>query len=78
MFFYWTFWSWYLYTKLIEVLSFDASHFCRYDRTPVDEAVVKGDSSLIECITRAAPIPEEVENAEANGTIEHDLNMEDA
>lgn len=50
----------------------------RYDRTPVDEAVVKGDSSLIECITRAAPIPEEVENAEANGTVEHDLNMEDA
>jgi hypothetical protein len=39
---------------------------------------VKGDSSLIECITRAAPIPEEVENAEANGTVEHDLNMEDA
>lgn len=39
---------------------------------------MKGDSSLIECITRAALIPEGAENAGANGTIEHDLNMEDA
>lgn len=46
----------------------------RYDRTPVDEAVSKGDLSLIECITRATPIPEEP----ANGDAGHGVNMEDA
>ena len=51
---------------------------CRYDRTPVDEAVSKGDTSLIECITRAAPIPEEPVNGEANGLTNHDTTMEDA
>lgn len=50
----------------------------RYDRTPVDEAVSKGDTSLIECITRAAPIPEEPANGEANGLVDHDSTMEDA
>jgi len=50
---------------------------CRYDRTPVDEAVSKGDLSLVECITRAAPIPEEPTHG-PNGEADHDANMEDA
>lgn len=56
----------------------DERFVCRYDRTPVDEALSKGDLSLIECITRAAPIPEEPTNGEANGVADHDANMEDA
>lgn len=50
---------------------------CRYDRTPVDEAVSKGDVSLIECITRAAPIAEEPTNGEANGAPDHASAMEE-
>jgi ankyrin repeat protein len=33
----------------------------RYERTPVDEAISKGDNSLVEYISRSVPIPEQPE-----------------
>jgi hypothetical protein len=37
---------------------------CRYERTPVDEAISKGDNSLVEYISRSVPIPEQPEGTQ--------------